>query len=212
LVEEAAGHNGIVYIRANRGGTPVIYDNNETFPIGGSKVLRKSDKDKAALVGAGMTLHEALSAYEELKKEGIAVRVIDLYSVKPVDEKTLREAVQNTRFIFTVAGHYLEGDIGDAVKSVLTGLYGPPSIRWPSVTSRSPESPPSFWIMKAFPVRPSLERSKKGLSEPRAHGQRQRRRLKEEQNYGTGGRERRSRSLTNLTNWATIPLLKLSSM
>jgi len=125
LVEEAAGHNGIVYIRANRGGTPVIYDNNETFPIGGSKVLRKSDKDKAALVGAGMTLHEALSAYEELKKEGIAVRVIDLYSVKPVDEKTLREAAQNTRFIVTVEGHYLVGGIGDAVKSVLTGLWTP---------------------------------------------------------------------------------------
>jgi transketolase len=125
LVEEAAGYKGIVYIRTHRGGTPVIYDNNEPFSIGGSKVLRKSDKDEATLVGAGVTLHEALSAYEELKKEGIAVRVIDLYSVKPLDEKTLRQAAQQTRFLITVEDHYPGGGIGEAVKSALTGLATP---------------------------------------------------------------------------------------
>ncbi len=72
-----------------------------------------------------MTLHEALAAYETLKKEGIAVRVIDLYSVKPLDEKTLREAAQNTRLVITVEDHYPEGGIGDAVKSALTGLATP---------------------------------------------------------------------------------------
>jgi transketolase len=125
LVEIAAEYKGIVYIRTHRGGTPVIYDNRETFSVGGSKVLRKSDKDEATLVGAGVTLHEALSACETLKKEGIAVRVIDLYSVKPLDEKTLREAAQDTRFVVTVEDHYPDGGIGDAVKSVLTGLGTP---------------------------------------------------------------------------------------
>jgi transketolase len=125
LVEEAAGYRGMVYIRTNRGGTPVLYDKNELFPIGGCKVLRKSDKDKATLVGAGMTLHEALAAYEQLKKEGVAVRVIDLYSVKPIDEETLREAARETRLIVTAEDHYPEGGIGEAVKSVLSGSSAP---------------------------------------------------------------------------------------
>lgn len=125
MLEEAAGCKGIVYIRTNRGGTPVIYDNNESFPIGGSKVLRKSDKDAATLVGAGMTLHEALAAHEELNKEGVAVRVIDLYSVKPLDEKTLKDAATSTRLIVTVEDHYPQGGIGEAVKSVLSGSSTP---------------------------------------------------------------------------------------
>ena len=125
LLEEAASCKGMVYIRTNRGGTPVIYDKNERFPIGGCKVLRRSDKDKATLIGAGMTLHEALAAYEELKRGDIAVRVIDLYSVKPLDEKTLREAAHDTRFFVTAEDHYPEGGIGDAVKSALSGSSTP---------------------------------------------------------------------------------------
>jgi transketolase len=125
LVEAAAGYKGMVYIRTNRGGTPVLYDKNEPFPIGGCKVLRKSDKDKATLVGAGMTLHEALAAHDQLKKEGIAVRVIDLYSVKPLDEKTLQEAARETRLLVTAEDHYPEGGIGEAVKSVLSGSSTP---------------------------------------------------------------------------------------
>jgi transketolase len=121
LVEEAAGYKGIVYIRTNRGGTTVLYDKSETFPIGGCKVLKKSHKDEATLIGAGMTLHEALAAYEQLKKQGIAVRVIDLYSVKPIDEGALREAARETRLIVTAEDHYPEGGIGEAVKSVLSG-------------------------------------------------------------------------------------------
>ena len=107
------------------GGTPVIYDNNDTFPIGGSKTLRKSDRDQVTLIGAGVTLHEALAAYEELKREDIIVRVIDLYSVKPVDEKTLLAAARETRFLITVEDHYPAGGIGEAVKSVLSGSSAP---------------------------------------------------------------------------------------
>jgi transketolase len=125
VVEEAAGYKGIVYIRTNRGGTPVIYDNDERFPIGGCKVLRKSVKDKVLLISAGMTLHEALAAHEELMKEGIAVRVIDLYSVKPIDKKTIQEAAQHTSFVLTVEDHYPDGGIGDAVKSSLSGFSTP---------------------------------------------------------------------------------------
>jgi transketolase len=125
LVEEAAEHQGIVYIRTTRSGTPVIYGAEETFPIGGSKILRKSENDLATVVAAGITVHEALSAYETLKKENICIRVIDLYSVKPLDEKTLADAAQNTRFLVTAEDHYPAGGLGEAVKSVLSGLPTP---------------------------------------------------------------------------------------
>jgi transketolase len=120
LVEEAAKHNGIVYIRTTRKETPIIYRPEDEFPIGGSKVLRKSEKDIATVIGAGVTLHEALGAYDALKKEGVFIRVIDLYSIKPMDEATLREAARATKSIITVEDHYPEGGLGEAVKSVLT--------------------------------------------------------------------------------------------
>jgi transketolase len=119
LVEEAARHQGIVYIRTTRKETPVIYPPDETFPIGGCKVLRKSEKDRVTVVAAGITLHEALKAYEELQKEGILIRVIDLYSVKPIDSAALVEAVKITRSIVTVEDHFAEGGLGEAVKSAL---------------------------------------------------------------------------------------------
>jgi transketolase len=125
LVEEAAKHRGIVYIRTTRSGTPVIYEAEEIFPIGGSKTLRKSAKDLATVVAAGVTLHEALRAYGTLKEEGIPIRVIDLYSVKPPDEKTLREAAGDTRFIVTAEDHYTAGGLGEAVKGVLSGSSTP---------------------------------------------------------------------------------------
>jgi transketolase len=122
LVEEAAEHHGIVYIRTTREASPILYRGDEEFVIGGSKVLRKSGNDVATVIGAGVTVHEALKAYEELKKEGISVRVIDLYSIKPIDETTLREAGRVSKAIITVEDHYAEGGIGEAVKSVLSGL------------------------------------------------------------------------------------------
>jgi transketolase len=121
LVEEAAKHKGIVYLRTTREDTPVIYRNDEAFRIGGSKVLRRNRRDAATVVGAGITLHEALAAYEELKKDGILICVIDLYSVKPIDVQTLIEAVAATKMIITVEDHYAEGGIGEAVRSALAG-------------------------------------------------------------------------------------------
>ena len=125
LVEEAARHKGIVYIRTTRMATQILYGAAETFVIGGSKVLRKSDRDVATVVAAGVTLHEALKASDELEKDGIPVRVIDLYSVKPLDEATLREAANSTGLIVTVEDHYPEGGIGEAVRSALTPLSVP---------------------------------------------------------------------------------------
>jgi len=118
-VEEAAAHNGLVYIRTTRKETPNIYRPEEEFPIGGCKVLRKSERDVATVIAAGVTLHEALGAYESLRKEGTFIRVIDLYSLKPIDEKALGQAVSGTRAIITVEDHYPEGGIGEAVKAAL---------------------------------------------------------------------------------------------
>jgi transketolase len=120
LVEEAAKYKGIAYIRTTRMGTPFIYDQKEKFPIGGSKVLKKSQQDAATVIGAGITVHEALKAYEILKKDGISIRVIDLYSVKPVDAATLESAAVETGRLVTVEDHYAEGGIADAVREALT--------------------------------------------------------------------------------------------
>ncbi|HEX9022143.1 MAG TPA: transketolase [Nitrospirota bacterium] len=119
LVEEMAKHNGIAYLRTTRKDTPVIYRNDEAFAIGGSKTLRSGKNDVAAVVAAGITVHEALKAYEELKKEGILIRVIDLYSVKPPDKATLIKAADETGAVVTVEDHYAEGGVGETVMSAL---------------------------------------------------------------------------------------------
>jgi transketolase len=125
LVEASAKHTGIVYIRTTRKDTPILYGEDEAFFIGGSRVLRKSEKDAATVVAAGVTLHEALKAYEELKKEGILIRVVDLYCIKPIDETTLREAAAATRSIITVEDHFPDGGLGEAVRSALAGVVVP---------------------------------------------------------------------------------------
>jgi transketolase len=116
LVVEAANRHGMCYIRTTRPKTPLLYPNEELFPIGGSKTLRKSDKDRVTVVGAGITVHEALAAADVLIKEGIAIRVIDAYSVKPIDREGLLAAASATggRMI-VVEDHYDEGGLGDAV-------------------------------------------------------------------------------------------------
>jgi transketolase len=125
LVEAAAKHHGMVYIRAARGATPVLYDDDDTFVIGGSRVVCNTKADVATIVAAGVTLYEALSAYETLKNDGIYLRVIDLYSVQPPDTQTLRLAAEQTRFIITVEDHYPAGGIGETVQSVLSGMGVP---------------------------------------------------------------------------------------
>lgn len=120
LVEQMAGHPGISYLRTTRGETPVIYDSREQFPIGGSKVLRSSTNDRVTVIAAGITVHEALRAAESLNKDdGIHIRVIDLYSIKPIDATVLHQAVEETGSLITVEDHYLEGGLGDAVLGAL---------------------------------------------------------------------------------------------
>ena len=119
LVERAAEHKGIVYIRTTRMDTPILYDKKEDFVIGGSKVLRRSELDQVTVIGAGITVFEALAAFEALKEEDVAIRVIDLYSVKPLDLATLHDAARTTKAIITVEDHYAEGGLGEAVKSAL---------------------------------------------------------------------------------------------
>jgi transketolase len=115
LAEQAARTEGIVYLRTTRGKTPVIYGNGESFPIGGSKVLRASGNDRCTVVAAGVTVHEALAAYDTLHAQGVAVRVIDAYSVKPLDVAALIEAAAETRGLVVVEDHWADGGLGDAV-------------------------------------------------------------------------------------------------
>jgi transketolase len=116
LVAEMADLEGIVFLRTTRAATPVLYGPEEDFPVGGSKVVR--DGDDVTIAGAGITLHEALKAAEALAEEGVSARVIDLYSVKPIDTETLRAAAEATGAIVTVEDHWPEGGLGEAVLSV----------------------------------------------------------------------------------------------
>ena len=121
-VEEMARHRGMAYLRTTRPATPLLYSKEETFPIGGSKVLRKGEGDAVTVVAAGITVYEALKACEELKKEKIGLRVIDAYSVQPLDRKTiLRAAMETNRKVVVVEDHFQGGGLGDAVASALAG-------------------------------------------------------------------------------------------
>jgi transketolase len=119
LVAAMAELDGIRYLRTTRGATPVLYEADEEFPIGGSKVLRSSDEDDLTIVGAGITVHEALEAADALSGDGISARVIDCYSVKPIDVDTLRSAAEATGRILTVEDHWPEGGLGEAVLAAL---------------------------------------------------------------------------------------------
>jgi transketolase len=121
LVEQMATHKGICFLRTSRPKAPVIYSNDEQFPIGGAKVLRQSASDKVTVVAAGVTLFEALKAADALKSEGIGITVIDAYSIKPLGKDVIKAAAQKTRnLVLTVEDHYLEGGLGDAVAGELS--------------------------------------------------------------------------------------------
>jgi len=122
LMSLAAYTDGPVYLRTSRPKTPVIYASDEVFTVGGSKTLRSSATDQATVVGGGVTLYEALKAYDTLKAAGINIRVIDLYSLQPVDEATLRKAGAETGVIVTVEDHYPAGGIGDAVATAVESV------------------------------------------------------------------------------------------
>jgi transketolase len=126
LVAEMAGGQGIHYLRTTREKTPVLYAASEPFPVGGSKVLRRSDRDAVAVVAAGVTVHEALKAHKELLRRGVAVRVIDLYSVKPVDRAALLEAARDCPGgLVVVEDHHPEGGLADAVAEAFDGRPAP---------------------------------------------------------------------------------------
>jgi len=121
LVEQMALVKGICYLRTSRPKTPVIYKNDESFPIGGAKMLRQGAGDKATVVAAGVTLYEALKAADALKNEGIGITVIDAYSIKPLAKDIIRTAAQKTNnTVITVEDHYAEGGLGDAVAGELS--------------------------------------------------------------------------------------------
>ncbi len=116
LVQEMANSPGIVYMRTTRGAYPVLYSPDEAFPIGGAKVIRSGSDDQVTLIGAGVTLHNCLAAADQLNGDGIGVRVVDLYSIKPIDTATLvaaAEATQNR--LVVVEDHYPQGGIGSVV-------------------------------------------------------------------------------------------------
>jgi transketolase len=113
-----ANYKGMSYLRTTRPATPVIYSNEEEFHLGGSKVLKQTKNDQATIVAAGITVHEALKAHQILEQDNITVRIIDCYSVKPLDEATLKKAAEETGHIVTVEDHYAEGGLGEAVASL----------------------------------------------------------------------------------------------
>jgi transketolase len=119
LVGAMADLPGISFIRTTREKTPVIYGSDEAFPVGGSKTLRSSEADRITLVGAGITVHEALAAAGSLEGHGIAVRVVDCYTIKPIDAQTLRAAASQTGLLVTIEDHWIEGGLGDAVLAAL---------------------------------------------------------------------------------------------
>jgi transketolase len=127
LVAAMAEEPGVLYLRTTREATPVIYGPNEEFARGGSKVLRRSPADRVTLVAAGITLHEALVAHARLAEHGLPVRVIDAYSVKPIDRTTIREAAMETDAMLVIEDHWREGGLGDAVRECLSGLDAVPA-------------------------------------------------------------------------------------
>ncbi|MDH4198112.1 MAG: transketolase, partial [Candidatus Aminicenantes bacterium] len=121
-VATAADHKGMCYIRTTRPATALLYGRDEAFPAGGSKVLRRSERDEAVIIAAGITVHEALQAAAELGREGIGVRVIDAYSVQPLDVETMRVAAKDTGGkVVVVEDHYPAGGLGEAVAMALAG-------------------------------------------------------------------------------------------
>ena len=131
LIAQMATRKGINYMRTTREKLPVLYGPGESFPIGGSKTLKSSGSDAACVIAAGITLHEALKAYDTLQAEGIAIRVIDLYSVKPIDKAAIQKAASECGGqLFVVEDHWAEGGLGDAVLEVFDGA----STQHPNVT------------------------------------------------------------------------------
>jgi transketolase len=150
LVAAMAELDGISYLRTTRAATPVLYGPDEEFPVGGLRVVRSSDEDDVTIVGAGITLHEALEAAELLAADGIGARVIDLYSVKPLDAAGLQSAVEATEGrLVTVEDHWPEGGLGEAVVAALTELGESPRVRMLAVREMPTSGTPAELLAAA---------------------------------------------------------------
>jgi len=125
LAAVMADTEGLFYMRTTRAKTPLLYTEKDTFVIGGSKILKESKEDKAVIISAGITLFESLKAYDELQKKGISVAIIDAYSVKPLDVKTIIRLAKKTGKVIVVEDHYEYGGLGEAVKVALSGMSIP---------------------------------------------------------------------------------------
>jgi len=149
LLDAMREHRGISYMRTTREKTPVIYGPDESFEIGGSHTVRSGDDDALTLIGAGITLHECLEAADDLAEKGIAARVVDLYSVKPVDAKAILAAAAETDALITVEDHWIEGGIGDVVAAVLAENGVATSLTRLAVTERPGSGPPADLLAAA---------------------------------------------------------------
>lgn len=162
-VELAANTKGICFIRTSRPENAIIYNNNEDFQIGQAKVVLKSKDDQVTVIGAGVTLHEALAAADLLKKEKINIRVLDPFTVKPLDRKLILDSARATKGrILTVEDHYYEGGLGEAVAAAVVGE--------PDVTvtrlavSQVPRSGKPAELLKMFGIdKDAIARAVRGL-------------------------------------------------
>ncbi|MGH9246244.1 MAG: transketolase [Acidimicrobiales bacterium] len=150
LLGALADHDGISYLRSTRADTPVIYGPEETFEVGGSKAVRSSDHDEVTVVAAGITVHEALKAADALATDGVGIRIVDAYSVKPIDADGLRTAAEATGGrVITVEDHWAEGGLGDAVLSAFTGMAAPPTVVKLAVTEMPTSGKPGELLAAA---------------------------------------------------------------
>jgi transketolase len=149
LLDAMRTHRGISYMRTTREATPVLYEAGEEFEIGGSRTLRSSSEDAVTLIGAGITLRECLTAADELAGKGIAARVIDLYSLKPVDAEAIVKAAGETGAIVTAEDHWAEGGIGEIVATVLAGVGIGTKLERLAVTERPGSGPPADLLAAA---------------------------------------------------------------
>ena len=164
LVKEMAERRGIVYLRTTRGGYPVLYEDGDSFRIGGSRVIRRSGEDQVALLGAGVTLHECLKAADTLAGEGVKARVVDLYSVKPVDMSTLKEAARDTGGrLVVVEDHYPQGGLGAAVMEALAMEAQPPRVAHLAVQGLPSSGKPEELMDAAGITAPHIVRAAKEL-------------------------------------------------
>jgi transketolase len=153
LVETMARTNAICYLRTSRPKTAVLYGNDEQFPLPGFKVLRESANDRATIIGAGVTLHEALKACEQLKAKGIAARVLDLYCLKPIDGAAISTHVRATGGRLVIAeDHYAEGGVGEAVLAALAAVGIAPGIVKHLAVNGVPHSGKPEELLEAFGI------------------------------------------------------------